>query len=82
MVSKHTIKLGDAVYTSNVVRLIMNKYIGVGIGKEQVDICWLRDPQTGKTKTKKFKNKPKVFPYIHLWLINQAKANLAVASSY
>ena len=33
----------------------MTKYVGIDIGKEQVDICWLKDPETGKTKTKTFK---------------------------
>lgn len=48
MVSKRPILLGDAVCTSKVGRLMMTKYIGIDIGKTQVDICWLRDPETGK----------------------------------
>lgn len=53
----------------------MSKYIGIDIGKEQVDICWLRDPQTGKAKTKTFKNKPEVFPSIHQWLTRQTEVS-------
>ena len=26
----------------------MTIYVGIDIGKEQVDICWLKDPETGK----------------------------------
>jgi len=51
----------------------MNEYIGIDVGKEQVDICWLRDPNTGKKKTKKFKNKPEVFSDIRQWLIEQTQ---------
>lgn len=53
----------------------MTKYVGIDIGKEQVDICWLKDPETGKTKTKTFKNKPEVFPSICLWLTSQTEEN-------
>ncbi len=54
---------------------MMNRYIGIDVGKEQVDICWLKDPQSGKKKTKKFKNKPDAFAEIQRWLVEQTQVD-------
>ncbi len=60
---------------------MMNKYIGIDVGKAHVDICWLKDPLAGKKTTKRFKNKPDAFAGIQRWLIGQTQgepANIVV----
>ena len=32
------------------------QYIGIDVSKQKLDVCWLRDPQNNKLKTKKFDN--------------------------
>lgn len=43
--------------------------IGIDVGKEKIDVCWLRDKATGKKKTKVFKNGQKYFEAIAAWLV-------------
>jgi len=35
----------------------MRKNIGIDVGKDGLDLCWLKDNGTGKNKNKKFPNK-------------------------
>jgi transposase len=51
----------------------MSEYVGIDVGKEQVDICWLRDIVSGKKKTKRFNNQPEAFAEITHWLTKQTQ---------
>lgn len=35
--------------------LDMRKNIGINVGKDGLDLCWLKDKSTGKNKSKNFK---------------------------
>jgi hypothetical protein len=47
----------------------MRKFIGVDVGKDNLDFCWLRDNKTGKNKSKKFRNKSEVFSDVASWIV-------------
>jgi len=52
----------------------MREYIGIDVGKEALDLCWLRDSNTARKKTKKFKNQHESFINIVQWLRKNTKA--------
>lgn len=45
--------------------------IGVDVSKKKLDLCWLRDPDKGKVKTRVFKNEHAAYPGLLNWLIKQ-----------
>ncbi|MBB1340008.1 MULTISPECIES: IS110 family transposase [Pseudoalteromonas] len=47
----------------------MKAFIGIDVGKEKLDISWLRDVVKSKKKTKIFKNNPKGYQELVAWLI-------------
>lgn len=47
----------------------MRELIGIDVSKNKLDLCWLRDRQTGKKKSKVFKNQRKEFPNIVQWIL-------------
>lgn len=49
-------------------------HIGVDVSKKKLDLCWLRDPEKGKVKTRVFANKPAAYPGLLDWLIKQTGA--------
>lgn len=53
----------------------MMHYVGVDVSKEKVDVCWLRDAERQKIKTKVFKNKD--FSVIINWLCQQVSEDLS-----
>lgn len=52
----------------------MCEYIGIDVGKENLDLCWLRDANKDKIKTKTVKNKLELFDSIALWITKNTKA--------
>lgn len=49
-------------------------HIGVDVSKKKLDLCWLRDPNKGKVKTRVFKNEHTAYPGLLDWLIKQTDA--------
>lgn len=72
MVSKRSDQSDDAVCTREITE--MNVSIGIDVSKEKLDLGWLRDPATNKKKSKVFKNDPKHFESLVLWIIKNTKA--------
>jgi len=56
----------------------MMHYVGVDVSKEKVDVCWLRDVEHQKIKTKVFKNKD--FGLITNWLRQQVSDDLSAVT--
>lgn len=48
--------------------------IGVDVSKDKLDLSWLRDPTTGKQKTKVFKNTQSNHLDVVSWLLKQTQA--------
>jgi len=48
--------------------------IGIDVSKKKLDLCWLRDPDTDKVKTRVFKNEHSAYPGLLDWLIKQTCA--------
>lgn len=53
----------------------MRKNIRIDVGKDGLDLCWLKD--NNKSKSKKFQNKPIKFPVIASWIIKNCNTNSA-----
>ena len=51
----------------------MCEYIGIDVGKENLDLCWLRDANKDKIKTKTVNNKLELFDSIALWITKSTK---------
>ncbi len=51
----------------------MKLNIGIDVSKEKLDFCWLRDVNTGKKKSKVFRNKRQSFAEIIQWLNKNTK---------
>lgn len=49
----------------------MSVQIGIDVSKRQLDVCWLRDPDTLKIKTRKFGNRKGAFSGLIRWLTDQ-----------
>lgn len=49
----------------------MTVQIGIDVSKHKLDVCWLRDPQTLKVKTRVFKNDQPAFKELLQWLQKQ-----------
>jgi len=59
----------------------MRKNIGIDVGKDGLDLCWLKDNETGKIKSKKFPNKITKFTEVASWIIkncNTKSTNILV----
>lgn len=52
----------------------MRKHIGIDVGKANLDLCWLRDNNNGKKKSKKFLNKHEIFNQIVEWILKNSKS--------
>lgn len=52
----------------------MRNNIGIDVGKDGLDLCWLQDSSTGKLKNKKFQNKATEFKDIASWIVNVCNA--------
>lgn len=52
----------------------MRHSIGIDFSKDKLDICWLRDVQANKKKTKVFRNQRKEFAAIADWIRKNTKA--------
>ena len=52
----------------------MRHSIGIDFSKDKLDICWLRDVQANKKKTKVFRNQRKEFGAIADWIRKNTKA--------
>lgn len=50
------------------------KYFGIDVSKKKVDCAWLRDPATGKIKTRVFDNTPQGFQKLLAWASEQSQA--------
>ena len=50
--------------------------IGIDVSKEKLDVCWLRDPQTLKVKTRVFKNNREGHREMLRWLLTQTKESV------
>jgi transposase len=46
-------------------------FIGVDVSKKKLDLCWLRDPDKDKVKTRVFNNEHSAYPGLLDWLIKQ-----------
>lgn len=51
----------------------MLQSIGIDFSKEKMDLCWLRDPRSGKKKTKVFANQRKSFSAISEWILKNTQ---------
>ena len=49
-------------------------YFGIDVSKQKVDCAWLRDPVTGKVKTRVFENNAKGFAALLAWATSQSQA--------
>lgn len=49
----------------------MTAQIGIDVSKHKLDVCWLRDPQALKVKTRVFKNDKPAFKELLQWLQKQ-----------
>lgn len=49
----------------------MTAQIGIDVSKNKLDVCWLRDPQTLKLKTRIFNNSKAAFTELVQWLQKQ-----------
>jgi len=49
-------------------------YFGIDVSKKKVDCAWLRDPVTGKIKTRVFLNTPQGFQQLLKWSLAQTHA--------
>lgn len=49
----------------------MSVQIGVDVSKKRLDVCWLRDPDNFKIKTRKFDNRKAAFRELTQWLTKQ-----------
>lgn len=49
-------------------------HIGVDVSKKKLDVCWLREPDTGKLKTRVFSNDRQQFPALLDWLLQHTGA--------
>lgn len=47
----------------------MNTIIGIDVSKDKFDVCWLRDANTGKKKSKSLKNNSKGHSEVYHWLL-------------
>ena len=45
--------------------------IGIDVSKKKLDLCWLRDAQAGKVKTRVFPNAHDHYPALLAWLLKQ-----------
>lgn len=52
----------------------MRNSIGIDVSKEKLDLCWLRDRQTRKKKSKVFKNQRISFAELVAWILRNTKA--------
>lgn len=52
----------------------MTVYVGIDVSKHKVDVCWLRDPQTLKVKTRVFSNRQAGFSQLIQWLLQHTGA--------
>lgn len=51
-------------------------YFGIDVSKQKVDCAWLRDPATGKVKTRVFENNAKGFKALLAWAATQSQATV------
>lgn len=51
----------------------MREFTGIDVSKDKLDLCWLRDADSGKKKQKVFKNQLSDFEQIKNWLIKNLK---------
>ncbi len=51
----------------------MKAYAGIDVGKDKLDVSWLRDATTNKKKTKVLKNTPKGHKELVTWLLKNTK---------
>lgn len=51
----------------------MREFTGIDVSKDKLDLCWLRDADSGKKKQKVFKNQLADFKQIKTWLIKNIK---------
>jgi transposase len=49
----------------------MKAQIGIDVSKHKLDVCWLRDPETLKIKTRVFNNRRAGFEELIQWLLKQ-----------
>lgn len=49
----------------------MSVVVGIDVSKNKLDVCWLRDPNTLKIKTRKFDNRKQDFKRLIRWLSEQ-----------
>lgn len=49
-------------------------HIGIDVSKKKLDLCWLRDPDKDKIKTRVFDNTHMTYPGLLDWLIKQTGA--------
>jgi transposase len=52
----------------------MREFVGIDVSKAKLDICWLRNIETGTIKTKKLENNPKGFEALAQWLVKTLEA--------
>ena len=50
--------------------------IGIDVSKQKLDVCWLRDPETLKVKTRVFPNNRAGFTQVLNWLTTQTKQSV------
>ena len=51
----------------------MFTFVGIDVSKNKLDFCWLRNAETGKRKSKSFKNTPQEHNSCSTWLLNVTK---------
>lgn len=54
----------------------MTVYVGIDVSKDKLDVCWLRDPQALKVKTRVFSNRQDGFSKLIQWLLKQTGASV------
>jgi len=53
----------------------MCEYIGIDVGKEALDLCWLQEVKPARIKHKKIKNSPSTFSEIAKWLVTKTNVS-------
>ncbi|MFY8297995.1 IS110 family transposase, partial [Pseudoalteromonas sp. SS15] len=53
----------------------MKAFIGIDIGKDKLDVSWLRDIAKNKKKTKVLQNNPNGFRELVKWLLKNTNLN-------
>ena len=51
----------------------MRAFVGIDVSKDKLDLCWLRNAESGKKKSKSMKNNQKSHVEVHHWLLKTIK---------